>query len=118
MILIPLNNTLCNSFKTETDNMQDSKELAIRDSNITSFDYTPGSFRNYFTSPFDQYKNYVGKPFNVLKIIRPMMPETKNSDAEDDMYSIQFTDCESKIDAFGHEVCQLNYESCVPKFDN
>lgn len=97
--------------------MQDSKELAIRDAQIRNFEYTPGVFRQYFTSPFNQYEDYVGKPFKVLRIIRPLTPSTENSDGEDDMYSIEFTDCGTKIDAYGHEVCQLKYESCFPIFE-
>lgn len=98
--------------------MQDSKELAIRDAQIRSFEYNPGVFRKYFTSPFNQYKDFVGKPFKVLKTIQPLIPETENFDTEETMYHIEFTDCNTKIDAFGHEVCQLQYELCIPKFEN
>lgn len=98
--------------------MQDSKELAIRDAQIRSFELYSNVFRKYFTSPFNQYKDFVGKSFKVLTQIRPFIPSTEDVDGEDDVYSIQFTDCNTIIHAFGHEVCQLKYELCIPKFEN
>lgn len=96
--------------------MIDSPELAIRDKIITSLHYKEGVFRKFFTSPFQEFKRFVGKPFIVLNQIRPLKIETDDSEAEDDMYQIQFDDG-TIIDAFGHEICQLEYQKCSPKLD-
>lgn len=97
--------------------MTDSKELAIRDSKITCFDYHEGLFREFFTSPYEQYAPRIGQKFSVVEQLRPSKEETETSEAEDDMYKIRFEDGE-EISVFGHEVCQLIYEKCKPVFES
>jgi len=96
--------------------MTDSPEIARRDSRITALNYHEGKFRKFFTSPFQQHAAHVGKSFQMVKEIRPIKLETDESEAEDDMYLIRFEDG-TEIEAFGHEVCVLDYEKCVPKLE-
>ena len=100
----------------QVEALKDSPELAIRDKAITNLHYHEGQFRQFFTSPFEQYAEHIGKPFTVVKETRPGKPETDESEAEDDMYLIRFEDG-TEIEAFGHEVCVLDYEKCLPKFE-
>ena len=90
---------------------QDSPKRAKEDQFITVLHYMEGVFRSHFTSPFEQYHKHVGKPFTVLHRIRPSRAESSRHDAEDDMYMIRFADG-TEIEAFGHEVCILNYAKC------
>lgn len=91
----------------------DSSEKAMRDRVITNLDYHEGQFRQFFTSPFEQYAEYIGEPFTVIRQIRELQLPTEDMDGEDDMYLIRFADG-TEIEAFGHEVCILNYERCLP----
>ncbi len=84
----------------------DSPEKAELDRGIHSFEYTSGLFRKYFTSPFTQYKQYVGKEF---KVIRQIHIDEEN---DEDAYLIEFIDDGACIEAWGHEVCVLNYAEC------
>lgn len=93
--------------------MQDSAEKAIRDRVIRYFDYKDGVFRRFFTSPFEQFAQHVGKPFVVVKQTRALKLATDDECGEDDMYFIRFDDG-VMIEAFGHEVCVLNYGKCIP----
>lgn len=72
-------------------------------------DYHEDKFRTYFTSPFDLYKDRIGQQFKVLG-----HDEKAESELEtfEEMYLIEFNDG-SKITAWGHEVCKLNYEKYV-----
>lgn len=94
---------------------QDTPEMAKRDAAITSLHYHEGQFRQFFTSPFKQYAEHIGKPFTVVKQIREMKCAPENEDGEDDMYLIRFEDG-TEIEAFGHEVCVLQYDKCFPDF--
>lgn len=91
----------------------DSPEIARRDRAITVLYYREGQFRQFFTSPFQQYAEHVGKPFTVVREIRPLTLATDETEGEDDMYLIRFEDG-TEIEAFGHEVCVLDYEQCLP----
>lgn len=97
--------------------MIDSTQQAQRDAKISSFDYQEGVFRQFFTTPFEQYAEHIGKQFEVVKQTRPGQDETDKQEAEDDMYLIRFLDG-LEIDTFGHEVCVLNYDKCLPKIVN
>jgi len=89
--------------------MKDSPEQAKADAALTVFDYYPGVFRKYFTSPFEQYADRVGQPFTVL---RSLQDEGMDGDEwVEDMYTIRFEDGE-EIEAWGHEVCELRSEAC------
>ena len=90
---------------------QDSPEKAKDDRTITNLYYEPGCFRQFFTTPFEQYAEHIGKPFHVLRQTQKGAAETKNHEAKEDMYQIQFEDG-TTIDAWGHEVCILNYPRC------
>lgn len=94
--------------------MMDSPEIAQRDKAITVLNYHEGNFRQYFTSPFEQYASHVGKPFIVVEQTQFSKPETEDSDPLEDMYLIRFEDG-TEIEAFGHEVCVLEYDKCLPK---
>lgn len=93
----------------------DSEEKAKRDAAITVLHYKEGQFRQFFTSPFVEYKERIGQRFTVVREIRPAKLPTEEEEGEDDMYLIRFEDG-TEIDAFGHEVCILNYEKCHPRF--
>lgn len=90
------------------DKMQfiDTPEKAQRDSGIHNFEYNSGVFRKYFTSPFTQYKEYIGKEFKVIKQIHI------DEENDEDAYLIEFIDGGAVIEAWGHEVCVLNYAEC------
>jgi len=94
--------------------MKDSPEIAHRDKIITVLNYHEGQFREFFTSPYRQYAEHIGKPFHVVKKIQPSKEETENSDGQEVMYLIRL-EGKIEIEAFGHEVCVLDYENCVPK---
>jgi hypothetical protein len=89
----------------------DTSEQAKRDASLTVLDYDDARFRKFFTTPFEQYKEHVGKAFVVVKQTRPLKLATETEDGEDDMYLIKLETGE-EIEAFGHEVCFLNYENC------
>lgn len=93
----------------------DSPEKAVRDRAITTLEYHEGVFRQFFTTPYSENSEHVGKPFKVLRQVRPSKWGTKNDEDEDDMYEIQFEDG-TKIQVYGHEVCVLDYEKCLPVF--
>lgn len=90
---------------------QDSPERAKQDRRLTNLHYEPGCFRSFFTTPFEQYAEHVGKRFVVLQHTLKGHPETDTKEAQEDMYRIQFDDG-VEIPAFGHEVCILNYARC------
>jgi hypothetical protein len=89
----------------------DTAERAKADSRITVLDYDDTKFRGFFTSPFDQYAEHIGKPFTVVRQIRPLKLATDEEEGEDDMYEIRFEDG-TTIEVFGHEVCILHYDKC------
>lgn len=94
---------------TNLKNYLDSPQQAHRDTKIQNFHYKDSEFRKFFTTPFDQYKQYVGKPFEVVMKTN----DVKFEPDDEDTYIIRFEDGE-EINAFGHEVCQLDYEKCTP----
>lgn len=98
-------------------NFIDSPKQAYRDAEITNFDYQQGVFRKYFTTPFKQYKKYIGEPFEVMQPTQLNATRHCNDadvhDDEDVFYIIRFNDG-MQITAFGHEICRLNYDECTP----
>jgi hypothetical protein len=89
----------------------DTPEQARIDCRLQSYDYTPGVFRKYFTSPYQQYAQHVGRPFTVVK----RQPDAEGPDegtTADDMYLIRFEGDALEITAWGHEVCQLIRANC------
>lgn len=92
--------------------MQDTVEKAIEDRKIYSFDYKVGEFRQFFTTPFEQYSEHVGKPFQVVR----RLPDAESVDdvPGEDMYLIRFEDG-TEIESWGHECCELIYENCLSK---
>ncbi len=92
---------------------RDSPALAKRDAQITDLHYEPGEFRQYFTTPFEQYAAHIGKPFEVVKQLPDAEPAEEGGEGED-MYLIRFEDG-TEIEAWGHEVCVLDYEHCKPR---
>jgi len=91
----------------------DSPEIAKRDRVITTLHYENDQFRQFFTSPFDQYAEHVGKAFTVIKKTQEFKNATDHEEGKEDMYLIRFEDG-TEIEAFGHEVCILDYEKCYP----
>lgn len=90
----------------------DSVEKAQEDRKLNVLSYIPDEFRQFFTSPFEQYKERIGQAFTVLGHDTLAEQDLVNDGSNfEDMYVIQFADGE-KITAWGHEVCQLNYENC------
>lgn len=87
--------------------MQDSPELAKQDSLLTHFDYKPDVFRKYFTTPFMQYREHIGKTFTVLDAAHAARSQLESYEH---MYTIKLSSGEIII-AWGHEVCELNREA-------
>ena len=94
-------------------NFIDSPKQAHRDTKIQNFHYEDKVFRQFFTTPFEQYKTYVGESFEVVRQIQELKFATDDEDGEDDMYVIRFNDG-VEIEAYGHEICQLDYDKCTP----
>jgi hypothetical protein len=90
---------------------QDSPEQAQADARLTELAYDDGKFRSFFTTPFSQYKEHIGKHFVVVKQTRELKLSTEDEDGEDDMYLIRFDDG-VEIEAWGHEVCVLDCSRC------
>ena len=88
----------------------DSPEQAKQDSHFLHLTYEQGVFRQYFTTPFQQYKSRIGTSFEVVKQLPNA--EAPNGETGEDMYLIRFEDGE-EIHAYGHEVCVLNYNQCI-----
>lgn len=84
---------------------QDTPEQAWKDQVRGIYDYEPECFRRFFTSPFEQYHEHVGKSFIVIRRLPDAEPAEEGSPGED-MYLIQVETGE-EIQAFGHEVCLL-----------
>jgi hypothetical protein len=89
----------------------DTPDKAKQDAALTSLDYKHGEFRKYFTSPYDQYKEHIGKAFTVIRQTQSLKLATDEEEGKDDMYLIKLETGE-EIEAFGHEVCVLNYSKC------
>jgi hypothetical protein len=85
---------------------KDTPEQAIADCRLTSFQYYAGKFRKFFTSPYQQYEEYVGSPFKVLGI-----DKQGTKDAGETLYRIQLKNG-MKITAWGLEVCKPNRKKC------
>ena len=90
----------------------DSPEKAKADSALTVLSYQEDQFRQFFTSPFDQYKDRIGQSFTVFghdeKAEKEVVADGGNFE---EMYLIRFED-NTEITAWGHEVCLLNYDEC------
>ncbi len=93
-----------------TTEWRDSPEYARSDRTIHRFDYKPGVFRSFFTTPFEQYKEHLGEHFTVVKQLPDS--EAEEGGQGEDMYLIRFDDG-TEIEAWGHEVCVLNYRKCL-----
>jgi hypothetical protein len=104
-----------NRFKMIEDHwVPDTAEEAIKDAKITDLFYYEDCFRSYFTSPYNQYDEHIGKPFKVLGHDTEAEAEAEaDADLEhpEDMYKIQFEDG-TIITAWGHEVCILDRLKC------
>ena len=92
----------------EAKEWQDSPERARADADLPGFSYTADVFRQFFTTPFEDYKEHIGKRFTVLG---PDRESEKNLEYAEEMYKIRFDDG-IEITAWGHEVCVLNYRHC------
>jgi hypothetical protein len=90
--------------------MKDSPQIAREHAKLRRFDYEPDQFRQFFTSPFQQYAERIGQPFTVIG--RDWDAE-KDLEYPEEMYRIRFEDC-TEITAWGHEVCVLILDNCGP----
>ncbi len=86
----------------------DTPELAISDCGLVDFNYEKGQFRRYFTTPFTQHSNHIGKEFIVVKRLPDAEPVDEGVEGED-MWLIRF-EGGIEIEAWGHEVCLLYEE--------
>lgn len=70
-----------------------------------NINYTPGSFRKVFWSPYEQYKDRVGQTFEVLghNVIAEDELE-QDTGVRPDLYCIRFSDG-FEISAWGEEIC-------------
>jgi hypothetical protein len=61
----------------------------------------------FFTTPFNQYRNRIGQRFTVLGHNREAEDDIVRDGGDyEDLYRIRFDDG-AEIDAWGHEVCVL-----------
>ncbi len=92
--------------------IEDTPEQAQDDCALSNFDYEPDTFRKFFTTPFDQYKEHVGKAFTVLGHDTEAEQQVVDDGGEfEEMYRIRLEDG-TEITAWGHEVCVLKYDKC------
>lgn len=99
--------------ETPVAKFKDSVDKAKRDRQITTLHYHEGVFREFFTTPYSDQSKHVGKKFDV--IIQTRKSGMEDGEHVDDMYLIRFEDG-TEIQAYGHEVCVLDYERCHPVF--
>ena len=89
----------------------DTPEQARIDCRLQSYDYTPEVFRKYFTSPYQQHGQHVGRPFTVVT------REPHAEGLDEGTTALLCTSFVSRgdaleITAWGHEVCQLMGAHC------
>ena len=90
----------------------DTAEQAKLDVKLRCFDHKPAEFRQFFTSPYEQYAERVGESFKVLGPNTQVDAEIISDGGNpEDTYNIEFADG-TTITAWGHEVCQLIRENC------
>jgi len=90
----------------------DSPEKARQDAALTNLWYHEDQFREFFTSPFDQYKDRIGQRFTVLGHDTEAEQDVVDGGGNfEEMYKIRFEDG-TEITAWGHEVCLLDYDKC------
>lgn len=88
----------------------DSAEQAGDDALFTRFDYHEDQFRRFFTTPYEQFKAFIGKPFTVVNRLKNS--EDAAGGEGEAMYRIRFDADGAEINAYGHEVCVLDYGKC------
>lgn len=72
--------------------------------------YTPGVFRDRFVSPYEQYRDRIGRRFTVIRTwtLKEVADECGVAEEEaGDMYDIRFEDG-AQIVAWGEEVCVVD----------
>ena len=81
---------------------------------LTAYEYVEGQFRDEFVSPFEQYAQYRGRRFEVVRAI-PAEEATPDFDDPVPMYVIRFENG-TQINAWSEEVCVPAEGSITPEW--